>query len=94
MALAGMPGYYERVITGTVPENISFEVGQPNGNAFFAARAEAADLDRLTTELLRVIQETMEPEHISIWLKPIDDPHPMTADRGPIATGNPHALNR
>ena len=28
------------------------------------------DLDTLTAELLRVIQEMMEPEHVSLWLRP------------------------
>jgi hypothetical protein len=38
--------------------------------AGFAATArDETDLDRLTAELLQVIQETMEPEHISIWLR-------------------------
>ncbi len=41
---------------------------------------DETDLEKLTAELLRVIQETMEPEHVSIWLKPIDDHRPMTAD--------------
>lgn len=44
LALASMPGYYNHVITGTVPENISFELGQPPGNAFFTTRAAAAGL--------------------------------------------------
>ena len=30
---------------------------------------DETDLDTLTAELLRVIQETMEPETVSIWLK-------------------------
>jgi hypothetical protein len=30
------------------------------------------DLDALTAELLRVIQETMQPEYVSIWLKPAE----------------------
>ncbi len=38
--------------------------------ARFAATArDETDLDALTAELLRVIQETMEPETVSIWLK-------------------------
>ena len=40
---------------------------------FAATARDETDLDRLTAELLRVIQETMEPEHVSIWLKPAED---------------------
>lgn len=39
---------------------------------FAATVRDEADLDKLTAELLRVIQETMEPEHVSIWLKPVE----------------------
>ena len=41
--------------------------------ARFAATArDETDLDALTAELVRVIQETMEPESISLWLRPAD----------------------
>lgn len=43
LALASLPGYYERVMTGTVPD-ISFEMGEPSGNAYYENRAEAAGL--------------------------------------------------
>jgi hypothetical protein len=35
---------------------------------FAATVRDETDLDALTAELLRVIQETMEPETLSIWL--------------------------
>jgi hypothetical protein len=39
--------------------------------AQFAATArDETDLDTLTTELVRVIQETMQPESVTIWLAP------------------------
>lgn len=41
--------------------------------AFAATARDETDLDSLTAELLRVIQETMEPEHVSLWLKPAAD---------------------
>jgi len=47
---------------------------------FAATARDETDLEKLTAELLRVIQETMEPESVSIWLKPTADGRPMTAD--------------
>ena len=54
--------------------------------ARFAATArDETDLDALTAELVRVIQETMQPENVHVWLVPIElatdpaaetDPHP------------------
>ncbi|MBX7251200.1 MAG: hypothetical protein K1X50_04390 [Candidatus Promineofilum sp.] len=42
--------------------------------ADFAATArDETDLDRLTAELVRVIQEAMQPEHVSVWLREPDD---------------------
>ena len=42
--------------------------------ADFAATArDETDLDRLTAELVRVIQEAMQPEHVSVWLMPTGD---------------------
>jgi hypothetical protein len=38
--------------------------------AQFAQTArDETDMDKLTAELLRVVQETMQPEHVSIWWK-------------------------
>lgn len=39
---------------------------------FAATSRDETDLDLLTAELLQVIQETMEPEHVSVWLRPAD----------------------
>lgn len=61
---------------------------------FAATARDETDLEQLTTELLRVIRETMEPEHVSIWLKPIEDHRPMTADREFNTTQEPHVHNR
>ena len=36
---------------------------------FAATVRDETDLDRLTAELVRVIQETMQPEHVSVWLR-------------------------
>ncbi len=37
--------------------------------AFSAVLRDETDLDRLTPELLVVVRETMEPEHVSMWLR-------------------------
>jgi hypothetical protein len=37
---------------------------------FAATVRDETDLDALTAELVRVIQETMQPEFVSVWLKP------------------------
>jgi hypothetical protein len=39
---------------------------------FAATARDETDLDALTAELLRVIQETMEPESVSLWLRPAE----------------------
>jgi hypothetical protein len=46
-------------------------------NRFAQTVRDETDLDRLTAELLSVIQETMQPEHASIWLI---EKRPPTAD--------------
>lgn len=46
---------------------------------------DETDLEKLTAELLRVIQETMEPEFVSIWLRPAEATlidGPQTTDDG------------
>ncbi len=40
---------------------------------FAATVRDETDLDRLTAELVRVIQEAMQPEHVSVWLREPDD---------------------
>jgi hypothetical protein len=43
--------------------------------AQFAITArDETDMDALTAELIRVVQETMQPEQLSVWLKPTNDP--------------------
>ena len=37
---------------------------------FGATCRDETDLDKLTTRLVEVVQETMQPEHVSLWLKP------------------------
>ena len=49
--------------------------------ARFAATArDETNLDALTAELARVIQETMQPEHVSVWLRPVEDRRPTVND--------------
>jgi hypothetical protein len=41
--------------------------------AFSRTLREETDLDALGGDVLAVVQETMQPEHVSLWLKPPDD---------------------
>ncbi len=38
-------------------------------SAFAATVRDEVDLGRLTDELQMVVEETMQPEHLSVWLK-------------------------
>ena len=40
--------------------------------AFAATCRDETDLDELTASLINVVQETMQPEHVSLWLKPAE----------------------
>ncbi|MCW5865328.1 MAG: hypothetical protein KIT52_19735 [Anaerolineae bacterium] len=48
--------------------------------AFAATARDETDLDALLAELVRVIQETMQPEHVSVWLRPADSSRPPGED--------------
>ncbi len=38
--------------------------------AFSATLRQEVDLDQLRQQLLAVVQETMQPTHVSLWLRP------------------------
>jgi hypothetical protein len=40
--------------------------------AFAATCRDETDLDKLTASLVNVVQETMQPESVSLWLKKSD----------------------
>jgi hypothetical protein len=45
--------------------------------AQFAVTArDETDMEALTAELVHVVQETMQPEQISVWLKPVKGERP------------------
>ena len=44
---------------------------------FAVVARDETDMDKLTAELVRVVQETMQPEQISVWLKPVKGERPL-----------------
>ncbi|MCC7352329.1 MAG: hypothetical protein IT330_01125 [Anaerolineae bacterium] len=46
--------------------------------AFSATVRDETNLDNLTGELLAIVQETMQPEHVSLWMKTTADGRPRT----------------
>jgi len=38
--------------------------------AFGATARDETDLERLTAAMLKMVDETMQPEHVSLWLRP------------------------
>ncbi len=60
--------------------------------AFSATARDETDLEKLTARLVEVVEETMQPESVSLWLKPTTDRRPPTAD-GSNGGGPPPALS-
>jgi hypothetical protein len=43
---------------------------------FAAVARNETDLEQLTAELVRAVESTMQPEHVTLWLKPLSDGRP------------------
>jgi hypothetical protein len=49
-------------------------------NDFGVTVRDETDLEKLTGSLIAVVEETMQPRTVGIWLKTTDDGRPLTAD--------------
>jgi hypothetical protein len=51
--------------------------------AFATKLRDQTDLEALNKELVGLVSETMQPAHVSLWLRPV------TASKGEVSSGSP-----
>jgi hypothetical protein len=59
---------------------------------FGARLRQQVNLDSLSTELLAVVDQTMQPASVSLWLRPADDAPPDQRGAGAFRAASPPAL--
>ncbi len=60
--------------------------------AFAAALRSESDLDALSGQVLDVVQETMQPARVSLWLAPPRQPREIALDTSPLSSASERSL--
>jgi hypothetical protein len=85
-------------VPGGVPEHFSIDDDPGRRRAalsplFTRARGEETDLDALGKDLVGLVRGTMQPEHVSLWLRPEGSQEGEQADQQTLIRPNAYKTN-